>query len=188
MGAASLPTEIRTERLLLRPWHLDDVDDVFSYAKDPEWSRFLRMLPVPYTREDAHQFVTSQLLLDRGEHVAWAVTYEGHPIGGINLRLRLEHGLAEMGYSIARPRWNRGFCTEAASAVLDAGFSSIPYLNRIHARADDRNTASQRVMEKIGMTKEGVLRQSRIERGEVIDEAWFAILRSEWRAPPNDTP
>lgn len=48
------------------------------------------------------------------------------------------------------------------------------------AMADVDNTASQRVMEKVGMRKEGVLRQNRVERGEVIDEAWYGILRDEW--------
>ncbi len=181
MTEHALPTVIRTDRLELRPWQMGDVDDVLSYAPDPEWSRFLRMLPVPYTRGDAERFIASQLLLDRATHAAWAVTYESHPIGGINLRMNAEHGLAEMGYSIARIHWKRGFGTEAARAVIGAGFSTLSWLNRIYARADHRNTASQRVMEKIGMTKEGVLRQSRIERGEVIDEVWFAILRSEWR-------
>lgn len=183
MNDQVLPDVIRTGRLELRPWRLGDVDDVFAYARDPEWSRFLRMLPRPYTRADAERFVAGQLLLDRTEHAAWAVTYQGRAIGGVNLRMNLDHGLAEIGYSIAKAQWNQGFCSEAARAVIDAGFSTVAELNRIHARADHRNTASQRVMEKVGMRKEGVLRQSRIERGEVIDEAWFAILRREWRSP-----
>jgi RimJ/RimL family protein N-acetyltransferase len=137
------------------------------------------LVPRPYTREDAERFIAGQLLRDRAVHPSWAVTHEDRVIGGINLKFNLDHGLAEVGYSIARVHWNRGFCTEAARAVIEAAFSIHPDLNRIHARADDDNTASQRVMEKIGMTKEGVLRQSRIEGGEVIDEAWFAILRSE---------
>jgi RimJ/RimL family protein N-acetyltransferase len=57
----------------------------------------------------------------------------------------------------------------------------IVELNRIRASADVRNTASQRVMTKVGMIREGVLRQNRIERGEPIDEAWFGLLRSEWQ-------
>jgi ribosomal-protein-alanine N-acetyltransferase len=174
-----LPDSIDTDRLKLRPWRLDDVDDVFSYAQDPEWSRYLRMLPTPYTREDAERFVAGQLLLDRETHPSWAVTQAERVIGGVNLRFDFDHGLAEIGYSIARVHWNQGFCTEAARAVIDAAFSTHPALNRVQARADHRNTASQRVMEKVGMTKEGVLRQSRIERGEALDEAWFAVLRSD---------
>jgi len=158
------------------------VDDVFAYAQDPEWSRYLRLLPVPYTRDDAERFVARQLLLDRVTHPAWAIQYEGSVIGGINMRLSFENLLGELGYSIARVHWSNGICTEAARAVIDAAFSTHPDLNRIHARADHRNAASQRVMEKLSMVKEGVLRMSRVERGEALDEAWFAVLRSEWHS------
>jgi ribosomal-protein-alanine N-acetyltransferase len=159
---------------------LADVEDVLAYAQDPEWSRFLRALPQPYGRKDAEQFIARQLLQDRALHPSWAVEKQGKVIGGINVRFNFDHCLCEIGYSIARVDWNEGYCTEAAGAVIDAAFSTHPRLNRVHARADDRNRASQRVMEKVGMRKEGVLRQSRVERGEVLDEAWFAILRSEW--------
>lgn len=180
MGAAPIPEVLETERLVLRSFGLGDVDDVFAYARDPEWSRFLRVLPRPYLRDDAERFIARQLLLDRATHPTWAVVLDGVVIGGINLRHTPTHRLAEVGYSIARAHWGKGYCTEAVRAVLDAAFRADPELNRIQARADRENQASQRVMVKVGMTREGVLRQSRVERGEVIDEAWYAILRSEW--------
>lgn len=93
-------------------------------------------------------------------------------------RLRLRPWALE--YSIARSHWNRGYLSEAANAVVAAAFTTHADLNRIRAMADVQNGASQRVMEKIGMKKEGVLRQNRVERGEAVDEAWFEILRSEW--------
>ena len=176
----ALPEIIETERLTLRPWRLDDVDDVLAYAQDGEWSRYLRLLPRPYHRSDAEQFVARQILRDRKTHPGWAVSLEDTVIGGLNLRLRSEHRLGEMGYSIARRHWGQGFCTEAALAVLDVAFESCGELNRIRAMADEENKSSQRVMEKLGMTKEGVLRQNRVERGEAFDEAWWGILRSEW--------
>ena len=89
---------------------------------------------------------------------------------------------AEIGYSVARSRWNRGFCTEAVRSVVEAAFSTHLDLNRLWARADVANLGSQRVMEKIGMTREGVLRLNRVERGEAFDEAYFSILRDEWTA------
>lgn len=180
MDPTSLPEIIQTERLRLRPFQLDDVDEVYSYAQDPEWSRYLRVLPRPYGRGDAERFVASQLLLDRVKHPAWAVVHEGTVMGGINLRFNFQHRSAELGYSIGRRYWNRGFASEAAQGVIHAAFSTHPELNRIHARADVENTASQRVMGKVGMKKEGVLRLSRVERGEAFDEAWFAVLRAEW--------
>ena len=104
--------------------------------------------------------------------------YLAYCIGGFD-----ERHIGTVQMLMAGPEWRRSFPfprTEAARGVIDSAFSTCPGLNRVHARADHRNTASQRVMEKVGMMKEGVLRQSRIERGEVIDEARFAILRSEW--------
>ena len=180
MDGVALPEVIETARLVLRPFGLADVDDVLDYAQDPEWSRYLRNLPRPYMREHAEQFVARQLLLDRSTHPAWAITLERRVIGGVNLRLNFDHHSAEMGYSVARRHWNKGICTEAARSVIDAAFSGNQDLNRVYARADVDNVGSQRVMEKAGMTKEGVLRMNRVERGEAIDDAVFAILRREW--------
>lgn len=181
MNQDTLPEVIDTPRLQLRSWRLGDVDDVLAYAQDPEWSRFLRTLPSPYLRADAERFVARQLLLDRRVHPAWAIVLDGHGVGGINLRFSFEHRLAELGYSIARHLWNRGYVTEAARAVIDAAFGAHEGLERVRAMADARNAGSQRVMEKVGMTREGVLRRNRVERGEAIDEAWYGVLREEWQ-------
>lgn len=178
----TLPSEIQTERLLLRPFRLDDVDDVLAYARDPEWARYLRLLPSPYEREDAERFVARQLLLDPTSRPAWALTLDDTVVGGVNLRFAFEHRSVEIGYSVARSLWNRGLCTEAARAVVDAAFSTHEELNRLWARTDVDNVGSHRVMEKLGMTREGVLRSNRVERGEAVDEAWFSILRIEWTA------
>lgn len=175
-----IPDVIETERLRLRPFRLGDVEEVLAYARDPEWSRFLRALPAPYERVHAEQFIARQVLLDRSVHPTWAITLDGVVIGGLNLRFEDGHRSAEMGYSVAREHWGRGLCTEAARAVVDAAFRTCGDLLRLHARADVHNGASQRVMAKIGMVKEGVLRSNRVERGEAIDDAVFAILRREW--------
>jgi ribosomal-protein-alanine N-acetyltransferase len=122
------------------------------------------------------------VLLDRVARPAWAITFEGPVIGGLNLRFNFEHRSAELGYSVARNCWGKGIGTEAARAVIDAAFSTHGDLNRVCARADTANVGSQRVMEKVGMTKEGILRLNRVERGEAFDEVWFSILRNEWEA------
>lgn len=76
-------------------------------------------------------------------------------MGGLNLRFNFEH---------------------------HAAFTTHADLNRVHARADANNVGSQRVMEKVGMVREGVLRANRVERGETVDEAVFSVLRPEWKA------
>jgi ribosomal-protein-alanine N-acetyltransferase len=90
--------------------------------------------------------------------------------------------VGELGYSIARTYWGRGLATEAARAAVDAAFSGYVDLNRMRAMADARNVASLRVMEKLGMVREGVLRQNRLVRGEFINEVWCGVLRTEWAA------
>ncbi|MCY4393340.1 MAG: GNAT family N-acetyltransferase [Chloroflexi bacterium] len=174
--------ELRTERLLLRPYRSGDVDDVFAYATDPEWSRYLEV-PSPYTRRDAEEFVATLLLADPAKNPTWAVVYEGRASGNIDLRVR-DHNLAEMGYSIAHPLWGQGLTTEAARAAIAYGFESMG-LARIQAVADIRNSASWRVMEKLGMTREGVLRGNRLIRDERTDDVLYAILRDNW-SPAGD--
>ena len=174
-----LPDTITTGRLKLRPHRLKDVDDVFAFAQDPEWARYLPV-PQPYTYQDAEQFIARQLLLDQKKHPVWAIELDGTVIGGINLRFDFDNKVGEMGYSIARTHWGKGFVPEAARTIINTAFSTYPDLNRIRAMADSRNNGSLRVMEKLGMMKEGTLRQNRSSHGEFIDEVWCGILRVEW--------
>ena len=175
------PDVLNTAPLRLRPLRLQDVDDVLSYATDPAWARYLPV-PQPYTTADAEQFIAGPLLLDREVHPAWAIVHAGAVIGGINIRFDVAKRVGELGYSIARPYWGRGLATEAARAAMDAAFSAYADLNRMRAMADARNVPSLRVMEKLGMVREGVLRQNRLVRGEFINEVWCGVLRTEWAA------
>jgi RimJ/RimL family protein N-acetyltransferase len=139
-------------------------------------------VPQPYTPADAEKFIAGQVLLDREVHPAWAIEHARAVIGGINLRFHFDHHVGEMGYSIARSYWRRGLATEAARAVMEAAFTAYASLNRLRAMADARNLGSLRVMEKLGMVREGILRQNRRVRGEYIDEVWCGVLRPEWEA------
>jgi ribosomal-protein-alanine N-acetyltransferase len=176
-----LPKVIETERLRLRPITLEDVEDVLAFATNPEWARYLPV-PQPYSRKDAEEFVARQILTDREQNPSWVLVFNGVAIGGINLRLDSDNNACEVGYSVAREHWGKGLATEAARAVIDAAFQSLSDLNKVRAMADLRNVASQRVMEKIGMTREGILRQNRCFRGEYVDEVWYGLLRSEWES------
>jgi ribosomal-protein-alanine N-acetyltransferase len=179
-----IPDRLETERLVLRPWRFEDLADLLAYTTDPEWGRFLPV-PQPYSEEDGRRFIAGQVLQDRRDRFSWAVTRQGRVIGGVDLVLLGEKRIAEMGYSMSRAFWGRGFATEAARAVIEAAFQSDPVLHRVRASADARNAASLRVLEKAGMTREGTLRSDNMLRGVPYDEVWFGVLRSEWspRAP-----
>ena len=122
-NSTMLPEVIETERLQLRPFSLGDVDDIFSYASDPEWARYLPV-PQPYTKADAERFVARQLLLDHERHQAWAIEHAKAVIGEINISFEFYNRIGGVGYNIARRHWGKGFATEAARAVIDAAFSA----------------------------------------------------------------
>ena len=174
-----LPESIQTPRLLLRRYRLTDADDVYAYARDPKWSRFLQTVPEPYERWHADAFVASNVLDDWRAKPQWAIEREGRVVGSVGLSVGRGHGRAEFHYALARWLWGRGLMTEAVSAVIDEAFAKLP-LRKITARAIGPNIGSTRVMEKAGMQFEAVLRQHYVHRGQVVDVMHYGLLREEW--------
>jgi len=173
----TLPEIIKTERLTLRPFRFTDVDDVFGYATNPEWSKYLPV-PVPYTYHHAEQFIATRKLSDPAKEKVWAIELNESVVGGISLRNKAgEFAICELGWSIAQPHWGKGLMTEVVRTIRDTAFSKLPTLHRLRAGADLRNVGSWRVMEKIGMQREALFRQDTQLRGEWTDNVWYAILR-----------
>ena len=150
-----------------------------AYAADPEFRRFLP-LPEPYLKEHAVGHVDSILGRDREEHPTWVVCTGAQVIGGVNVKFFADHRIAEIGYGLSRSFWGRGITVEAMRAIVQAAFDCYTQLVRIRARADNENTASHRVMEKLGMKREGHLRQDSFLLGELRDEVVYGLLREEW--------
>ena len=170
--------ELKTERLLIRPFEFKDVEDVLGYSSDPEVARYVPM-PQPYTRDELDGVVARQVLADWSSRPLFAIVFEHHVVGGIGLRIDKSHDTAELGYALARPCWGKGLMPEAARAVITWGFERYA-LHKVYAFADTRNRRSWHVMEKLGMPREGVLRGHHKFRDEHIDDAYYGILRAEW--------
>jgi len=176
-----MPVELKTKRLLLRPFTMSDSGDVFEYASNPEWGRYLINIPQPFTLKDAGEFVTRFSNLDSWDKLPmFAIVLEGKVVGEIYLNdLDLQNKRAELGYSLSRVHWGNGLIPEAARAVMGWAFDTFN-LNKIYSICDPRNERSLRVLEKLGMIKEGVLRNHIIWQGEVRDLSYYGILRHEW--------
>ncbi|MCB0318574.1 MAG: GNAT family N-acetyltransferase [Bdellovibrionales bacterium] len=174
-----LPETIHTDRLILRPYTDKDIDDIMEYAVDPNWSKFLPV-PHPYARSHAVEFVKAQLSRDNHLTSGWAIQHNNKVVGGIDIRFNHENCRADIGYSIAPSLWGQGFATEAAHKIIDLTFKTFPTLRRIMATADAENIGSLRVMEKLGMKKEGLLRKHRITHGKEVDVVICSVLREEW--------
>ena len=180
MSERAEEVELRTERLLLRPFRLDDVDEVFEYAKDPQWAQYLGgHIPQPYTRRDAEQFVAHAVLASWDAHPVFAVELDGRVSGGVDLDMKQIDDIAELGYALAKPHWGKGLMPEAARAAVDWGFEQLG-LAKVYAMVDVRNARSLRVMEKLGMAREGVLRSHASVRGNRIDVAAYGLVREDW--------
>lgn len=180
-GGREFPRVIRTRRLALRPFTLGDVDAVLAYESDAVYARFLGV-PQPYRRRDAERSVASRMLGDWSRSAKWAVDRDGEAIGHVGMTLYAGHGRIDLYYGLAPAHWGKGYMTEAVRAAIDAGFTAHPGVNRIQAEANPENPASLRVMQKAGMTAEGVLRQHVVMHGVATDQVMCSILRREWEA------
>jgi len=173
-----------TERLALRGFTPADAADVQRLAGEREIAATTANIPHPYEDGMAEDWIAGhEEDFREGRGVTFAITDKavGHLIGVIGLEIRREYNHAEMGYWVAKPYWNRGYCSEAAKAVLRYGFDELD-LHRIYARHFGNNPASGRVMGKIGMRREGCQRQHIKKWGEYLDMEIYGILREEYES------
>ena len=155
------PASFGTARLVARIPRVDDGPAVFaSYASDPEVTRYLSWRA--YERvEPLNVFLREAIAhWDKGQgHLAWLLCLKGTdtPIGSIGVDLGTE-GKAMFGYVLAKKFWGHGFTAEALKHLVDWSLAQ-PAIFRAWAFCDGENPASVRVMEKAGMTREGILRR-----------------------------
>ncbi len=173
-----LPECIQTARCLLRPFRPADADDVHAYRRDLEVVRYLQVAQ-PFRRDDADVFVATQVLSDWHERCVWAMKQDGRVVGGVSLRIARGKKRAEVGYELARWLWGRGLMSEAVSAVIEEAFRQLPII-KITATATAANARSIRLLEKLGMQREALLRQHWVHGGRVLDEVRYGLLRDEW--------
>ena len=173
---------IESERLILRPFTLADAPEIQRLAGDWDIASTTLRIPHPYEGGMAEQWLeTHQDSYDKDEAINFAITlrWDGTFMGGITLLLDHENDAGELGYWIGKPYWNLGYMTEAAEAVVAYAFQVLE-LNRIWAAHFTRNPASGRVMEKIGMTHEGSLKQSIKKWGAYEDMERYGLLWTDY--------
>lgn len=152
-------------------------------AGDRDVAKTTMALGHPYELSSAESWIASHPeAFETGKHVVFAITLrDNHElIGAMGLVLNLDQEKAELGYWIGKPYWSRGYCTEAARAVLHFAFTEFR-LNRVHAHHFTHNPASGRVLQKVGMRHEGHLRQHVKKWGEFSDVEAYGILQAEFQ-------
>lgn len=177
------PLELRTARLLLRSFERGDVPAIMRLAGANEIAATTANIPHPYTEDDAWNFLAKaneDFRAGRSVSLAISILPGRELCGAVGLNLAEAHKRAELGYWIGVPFWGRGFATEAASAAVVFGFDTLR-LHRIYASHFVGNTASQRVLEKIGMRHEGRSRQHIQKWDRFVELENYGILAEEFR-------
>lgn len=183
------PQELRTRRLLLRSIERDDLPAIVSLAGAREIATTTANIPHPYTETDAQSFLAhAEDDFRAGRSVTFVVTLlqGGELSGAVGLVITSAQESAELGYWIGLPYWGQGFATEAATSAVAFGFETLR-LNRIQASHFAGNTASQRVLEKIGMHHESSSRLWIRRRNRSINVEIYGLLASEFRGAKTGT-
>ena len=176
------PPTIRTERLILRPFAREDALPIAVVLDDAEVGQYLLHVPHPYSDVEALRWITAwarRWLTGRG--IALAITRRGEILGACTLTVQPDHRRAELGYWLGRAHWGQGVAVEAAGALIDWAFRELR-LERVFAQYLDDNRRSGRVLEKLGMMREGV-RRGHVKKGNrQLDAHQYGVLKKEWRA------
>jgi len=178
------PPTLQTERLFLRPITPDDVQAVFDYASNPNVTRFT-LFETHQTIDDSRWFVNdyTRSRYSCKEPDPFALAFHGEPnrmIGALGVHWASQpNGTMEMGYAIGEPYWGKGLVVEAAAEVMRFVFTEYA-VERLQARVFVGNDSSERVLQKLGFTREGVLRSLIFRRGAWHDLVIYSLLREEW--------
>ena len=173
---------LTTERLILRPFRIEDAAEVQRLAGDYAVAATTLRIPHPYEDGMFEQwFATLGPAFEKGEQIALAITARenGALFGAIGLTLDAANQGAEIGYWIGKPYWGRGYATEAARALVRFGFEQLG-LNRISARHFAHNPASGRVLQKAGLRREGYLPQAIRKWDQFVDLVLYGVVRQDW--------
>ena len=177
--------QIATERLILRDFRDDDWPPMLAYWRDPRYQRYNPDFedPEQVVRDLVSAFVAQQAEQPRRKwQLAIVDPADGRLIGNCGIRVNdPETREANIGYELDPRHWGRGYATEAARAILAFGFDQLD-LHRVWAECVADNTASQRVLEKLGMRREAHFREHQWHKHRWWDTLIYAILDREWRA------
>jgi RimJ/RimL family protein N-acetyltransferase len=174
---------IETDRLLLRRYTLNDIDDIVELVSHPSVARVGARIKASAAEVEKHIKLQNSLQpfeLNKCFDLGIELKGKNKVIGFVGL-IRRDHGQGEVGWALHIGYRDEGYATEAARALVSYGFEKLG-LHRIWADTPSTNVPSRKVMERLGMRREGHYRESEFQNGHWRDVLVYAILADEWRA------
>jgi RimJ/RimL family protein N-acetyltransferase len=173
--------QIETERLVLRQILPGDLSDLLGFIAHPSVARVVREMGL--TEPEVKAFIENQKsipLFERDQCTNFAIERkaDGKLLGLVTMVPR-KHSKGELGYALNVNYRGQGYATEAARALVDYCFNTLGY-HRIEAITSNVNTGSWKLMERLGMRREGQLRQAETRDNQWVDVLYYGILESEW--------
>ncbi len=173
---------IETERLILRPWSIEDAPALYDYAKNPNVGPHGGWKPHESIMESFS--IITELFMKC--YYSWAIMMKESDklVGSIGFEKdprRREINCLELGYSLSEDHWGKGLMTEAAKAAIRHGFENL-HLDMISIYRNPKNERSGRVIENSGFIYEGTLRKANlVYDGEIRDVACYSMMKEEYR-------
>ncbi len=167
---------LETERLILRPITLEDAEDMYEYASDAE--NVDRVFPRHQSLEETRFLIAILFMKNPLGHYAIEERASGKMIGTCDIRPDEANESVELAYALNKKYWGQGIATEAATELMRIAKEALK-AKRIWAMHDITNLGSGRVMEKIGMEKEGIIRNYKNLCGEMSDQAIYSLVLRE---------
>lgn len=165
---------------VVRSWRFGDEDTLHIHANNPAiWRNLRDSFPHPYTPADAQRWI--QFVVDPVQEINFAIDVNGEAVGNIGLRFGddIDRYTAEIWYWLGEAHWGKGIITAALRGLANYAFTEF-MLTRLYAMPFSHNPGSIRVLEKVGFRREGLLRQSAVKEGVVLDKLMYAYLSEDW--------
>ncbi|MGF9857636.1 GNAT family N-acetyltransferase [Priestia endophytica] len=173
---------IETNRLLLREIVKDDANDILKYLSDEEVMKYYGLAPFKTINEALNEILWYQSILNEQTGIRWGITLKGKDkvIGSCGFLNRVpEHYRTEIGYELSRDYWGQGIAGEALEAVIRYGFKYLKF-QRIEALVEPPNIPSQKLIEKHGFIREGLLRNYEFTCGKFDDLYMYSLLKQDF--------
>ncbi len=173
---------IETNRLLLREIVKDDANDILKYLSDEEVMKYYGLAPFKTINEVLNEISWYQSILNEQTGIRWGITLKGKDevIGSCGFLNRVsEHYRTEIGYELSRDYWGHGIASEALEAVIRYGFKYLK-LQRVEALVEPPNIPSQKLIEKNGFIREGLLRKYEFTCGKFDDLYMYSLLKQDF--------
>lgn len=170
--------ELKTERLKLRWFTMEDCNDVFEYASDEIVVKYLTW-PMHENLEKTKEIVEKHFVNQAGKF-AIELIEQKKCIGCIDLHVDTGNDKGIFGYVLNKKYWNQGIMTEALKEIIRVNFEELE-LNRIEATHFVGNEASGKVMSKCGMKYEGLCKKELVIKGNYWDVIHYGLIKEEWK-------